>query len=274
MPISYTNAFGGKEYPTNPVSIGIDEIDINGELVVAVPNIEYTNSLIGSPTDKPAPASLNRINMMCEQRIAYAGTYDQNYIETRMPGYPDDFDYRSFNDAAKDQWSDDYFHGDETYEIRNMNSEHPVLKGCLPEIKGRAFVNHEVNGAIEFKEMSTHLDTVWLFPGAELGVMIHRGTVEVSQDDAADIKQILIANENMKDTPREHSHYQNELALRTDPEEALKYLLYTTPLIPEGCTCGFKIMQENSGIPLELISNENIEKFTDTKKPWMSSTNS
>jgi len=265
MPVSYTHAFGGKDYKPNPVGMGIDEIEGETGPVIPVPNIEYADQLIGSPKDRPRAASFNRTDMMCEQRMAYAGTYDQKYIETRMPGFPDDLDYKFFNDAAKDQWSTDYFKGDELYEIRNMHPTQPLIRGQIPGVYGRAFVNQKVNENIEFKEISTKLDTVWLFPTAELGVMIHRGTLEVAEDDASDIKQIIIANENTKDTPRSTEHYKNELTLRTDPEESYKYLLYTSPLIPEGCTCGFKTLQENSGFPLELIAKSNMDNYADNK---------
>jgi uncharacterized protein YjbI with pentapeptide repeats len=266
MPVSYGNAFGGKEHAPNPVGKGIDAIDLNGEPTVPLPNIEYANQLIGSPKDKPQPASLNRTDIMCEQRLSNAGTYDQKYIETRMPGFPDDMNYDYFNDAASDQWVEGYFNGDEQYEIRNMHPQHSIIKGQIPGVTGRVFVNHQVNDVVEFKEIPTQLDTVWFFPNAELGVMIHRGTLEVSEDDGADIKQLLVANENIKDTPREPTHYQNELALRTDPTESFKYLLYTAPLIPEGTKCGFKVIQDKADFSMELLGKENMENFAEVKK--------
>ena len=266
MPVSYANAFGGKDYAPNPLGKGLDEVDGETGPVIPVPNIEYADQLIGSPKDKPQPASLNRIDMMCEQRMSNAGTYDQKYIETRMPGFPDDFNYDYFSDAAKDQRITGYFNGDESYEIRNMHPQQALIKGQIPAVYGRAFVNHQVNDEVEFKEIPTQLDTVWMFPAAELGVMIHRGTLEVSEDDAADIKQILIANENTKDTPRDISHYKNQLALRIDLDEGFKYSLYTAPLIPEGTTCGFKLLQESNDFPLEMLGQENMQNFADAKK--------
>jgi uncharacterized protein YjbI with pentapeptide repeats len=266
MPISYANAFGGKDHAPNPPGKGVSEVEGETGPIIPLPNIEYADQLIGSPNDKPRPASLNRIDMMCDQRMQNAGTYDQNYIETRMPGFPDDFNYDYFNDAAKDQQTEGFFKGDEQYEIRNMHPQHAVIKGQIPGIYGRAFVNHQVNGELVFKEIPTQLDTVWLFPDAELGVMIHRGALEVKEDDAADIKQILIANENTLDTPRSLEHYKNELQLRSDPTESYKYIMYTAPLIPEGMTCGFKVLQEKADFPLELLAKTNADNFTEAKK--------
>lgn len=266
MPIGYMNAFGGQGYAANPIGKGIDEVELLGEPLIPLPNIEYARELIGSPGDKPRPASLNRIDMMCEQRMSKAGTYDQRYIETRMPGFPDDFNYDYFNDAASDQWVDGYFNGDENYEIRNMHPEHALIKGRVPGVYGRVFVNHQVNGEVVFKEIPTQLDTVWLFPSSELGLMIHRGTLEVNEDDAADIKQILVANENTSDTPRSAEHYKYELALRTNREEAYKYAFFTTPLIPEGATCGFKVMEEKADFPYAQLLNANMQNFAATKQ--------
>jgi uncharacterized protein YjbI with pentapeptide repeats len=265
MPVSYANAFGGKDHAPNPLGKGIEAVEGETGPIIPLPNIEYADQLMGSPNDKPRPASLNRIDMMCEQRMLNAGTYDQKYIETRMPGFPDDFNYDYFNDAAKDQQNEGFFKGDEQYEIRNMHPQHALIKGQIPGVYGRVFVNHQVNGRVDFKEIPTQLDTVWLFPNAELGVMIHRGTMEVNEADATDIKQILIANENTADTARAQEHYKNELAMRIDLEEGYKYLLYTSPLIPEGSTCGAKLIEENADFPYEQLVSKNTQKFSDIK---------
>lgn len=266
MPISYLNAFGGKDYKPNPVGKGIDEVPGDTGPVVPLPNVEYPKQIIGSPNDKPDPASLNSTDMMCEQRISYAGTYDQKYIETRMPGFPDDLDYHYFNDAARDQWNTTFFNGDESYEIRNMNPDHALLQGRLPGVRGRAFVNHLQDGKVEFKEINTKLDTVWFLPGARLGVVVHRGLIEVAEDDASDVQAVMVANENQSDNKRSVEHYQNEMMLRTDKEEAFKYLMYTAPLIPEGVICAFESMNDSGDYPLENLSTESMSRYSEAQK--------
>jgi len=269
MPVNYTRAFGGKDHAQNPLGMGIDEIEGETGPVIPLPNIEYPDQLIGSPKDRPRAASFNRIDMMCQQRMSYAGTYDQKYIETRMPGYPDDLDYRFFNDSAKDQWLDGYLQGDEEYEIRNMNPDHPVISGRIPAVNGRAFVNHEEKGEIVFREIPTRLDTVWFFPSALTGILIYRGLLEVAVDDASDIKQIIIGNENRSDKQRTPEHYRNELAIRTDPKEGFKYMMYTAPLIPEGVKCGFQGIQENSEFPLEMLAKANMDNYASAREDEM-----
>lgn len=269
MEVSYKRAFGGKNHPENPLGIGIDEITIDEEARIPLPNIEYPNQLIGSPNDRPKAASMNRVDLLAEQRLVLGGTYDQAYIEKRLPGFPDDLNYNFFNDGAPDQWRDGLFKGDENYEVINMNPDHPVIRGKIPSVYGRCFVDHRVNGSIQFKEIKTALDTVWFFPLAKLGVLIHRGTIEVNEKDGTDIEKIIVANENISDTQRGSEHYQIELERRTDPGQAYKYLLNSTPLIPQGMVCGFESMQQNSDFPLELIAQSNMTNFSDAKKQEM-----
>ena len=47
--------------------------------------------------------------------------------------------------------------------------------------------------------METRLDTVWLFPHRERGVLVFRGVVEVSEADASDVALLLGAVERMSE---------------------------------------------------------------------------
>jgi hypothetical protein len=223
------------------------------------------------------PASFGRVDMMWPQRLSLAGTYDQAYLDIEMPGFANDIDWLYFNDAAKDQWLDGFFQGDEQYFISNMHAEHAVLKGQLPPIYGRAFVNQNVplkdnnqqmtgEYQSEFKEIKTKLDTLWLFPNAKMGVMIYRGTIEGYSDDGCDITALLLACENRNDTPRHLQHYQDQLTKRLDPDHGYKYMLFSSPLIAEGMRCGFKQLQDDFDFPLEMLGKANIDEFANTKK--------
>ncbi|MFW6372957.1 MAG: DUF2169 family type VI secretion system accessory protein, partial [Thermodesulfobacteriota bacterium] len=97
MPVGYANAFGGDGYKINPVGKGFGEIQNENGRLFPLPNIEYPDQLILSPRDRPAPASLSRVDMMWKQRFSKAGTYDKKYIDERMPGLPDDIDWSFFN---------------------------------------------------------------------------------------------------------------------------------------------------------------------------------
>ncbi len=266
MPIDYANAFGGDGYKNNPVGKGFGDIEDPNGRVSPLPNIEYPDQLIHSPKDRPEPASFSRVDMMWKQRFSKSGTYDKKYIRERMPGLPDDIDWSFFNDAAPDQWKEGFFRGDESFEITNMNPDNPEQSGYLPGVYGRCFVNHEIEEEIIFTEIETRLDTVWFFPKENLGVLIHRGFMEVSEDDGADIRQILIAHENLSDSPRGAEHYHAELTKRMDPEEGFKYAMNSSPLIPEGCRCGFELLEKEGGFAPEGIARKNMENFGEQKR--------
>ncbi len=269
MPVSYTNAFGGEGYDKNPAGKGFAPVETEEGKFHPLPNIEYPNQMIVYPGDRPEPAAFSRLDIMCLQRFAKAGTYNKKYIRERMPGLPDDIDWEYFNEAPPDQWVEGYFRGDEAFEIVHMHPKVPVQQGNLPGVYGRCFVMHEENEDLIFKEMETRLDTVCFFPKENLGVLIHRGVMEVNEDDGTDIRQILIAHENLTDSPRSLQHYQDELTKRTDPEEGFKYMMYTKPLIPEGCRCGFEIIKEESPFPIEHLTRKNAETYSGEKQKEM-----
>lgn len=266
MPITYAQAFGGEGYQKNPVGKGYRPVQTELGEVFPLPNVEYINQWVGSPGDRPDPASFAALDTTWEQRMSKSGTYDEAYIAKRMPGFPDDIHWDFFNDAAADQWFPHYLHGDEPYIILNMNPEMSRLEGCLPGVCGRVFVNQDIEGSRVFKEIPTKLDTVVFFPAEKLGILIYRGTIKVREEDGTDIKQLLVAHEGSRETPKTSEFYQNELKLRTDPEEGFKYMLYTAPLIPEGCRCGFEVLQEGSDFHLEMLTQKNMDQFFANKE--------
>ncbi|MBL1275595.1 MAG: DUF2169 domain-containing protein [Ectothiorhodospiraceae bacterium] len=267
MPVSYANAFGGKEHASNPIGKGIDSITGDDGEFTPLPNIEFKNKLVGSTSDRPYPAAFSRLDISWPERIKLAGTYDQKYIDEQMPGLPDDIDWRHFNDAPKDQWIEGFFTGRESFTLKNMNPETPIQKGQLPKVYGRCFVHQKINDdETRFVEIETRLDTVWFFPEDNLGVLIHRGTLEVSDSESDDIINLLVAHEGLDDTPRTVAHYEDQVIKRTDQEEGFKYLLNSTPLIPENEKCGFKLLDEKANFPLDLESRKHQENFAEQKQ--------
>jgi hypothetical protein len=134
VPISYRLAFGGEGFAANPSGVGFKAFaDETGE-VHLLPQIEYLQQPVTAPGKEYAPASLGRIDPMWKTRLSRAGTYDAQYLRERMPGLPDDIDWRYFNEAAEDQWVDGYFRGDETFSIEHMHPQFPQLSGHLPPI--------------------------------------------------------------------------------------------------------------------------------------------
>ncbi|MBU2918688.1 DUF2169 domain-containing protein [Psychrosphaera sp. F3M07] len=276
MPITYQNAYGGDGYSFNPVGKGFKAIDTDTGEVQFLPNVEYKNSLITSSSRQVQPASLGRVDIMWQPRVDKAGTYDQEYLDNQMPGLANDISWEYYNDAAEDQWLNGFFKGSEHYSITNMHAEHKKFEGVLPQVYGRAFVNQtsinvETNELeTQFKEIPTKMDTLWLFPNAVMGVMIYRGTIEAHSDDGSDVSALLLACENRDDQPRTLKHYQDQLTKRLDPVHGYKYALFSSPLIANGMTCGFKQIQEEYDFPLEMLGKSNIDEFADNKRKEMS----
>jgi uncharacterized protein YjbI with pentapeptide repeats len=266
MPVSYENAFGGPEYKKNPLGKGHTQITTEtGDTVHPLPNIEDPTNLIDSPKKKPDPAGFGPIDLTWPQRMDKVGTYDQKWIEELFPGLAADMDPTYFNVAPPDQWIDGFFHGDESFEIKGMHPEKKILSSRLPGIKSRCFINQKTKEGEAFKEIKTSLDTVWLFPHAEKGIVIWRGIAEIQTDDAEDILHILVAYERIDEDPRSLDHYKGALVKRLDKETSFLYALDEKDLIPPGEKSGLSVLMEDAGKEEDALL-KNVKKKAEKEK--------
>ncbi|MBN2688152.1 MAG: DUF2169 domain-containing protein, partial [Deltaproteobacteria bacterium] len=217
MPLTYQNAFGGDDFNENPLGKGIHPVDSpDGRKRIPLPNIEDPRHLIGAPSDRPNPAGFGPIDLMWPQRMKKQGTYDDKWKNERWPWFPDDMDYEFFNVAPEDQFIEGFFRGDETIEIVNMHPDMQVINSHLPRLRVRCFVTkkNDPKSAAEdneiFQEVSTRVDTVWLFPTILRGVVMYRGTTEVKDDEFADISRIFLRSEGMDEEPKPIEYYYEE----------------------------------------------------------------
>ena len=115
VPLVWERAFGGSDGShkdhakhgsevRNLVGVGFH---LNGDADTIVgkplPNIERSNSQIGSWSDKPEPIGFGPTGRGWQPRIAFGGTYDQRWMDERLPFLPADFDDRYFQSASLDQ---------------------------------------------------------------------------------------------------------------------------------------------------------------------------
>jgi len=115
MPITYDRAFGGVDkhpkdstriatYSKNPVGVGYyplaDEKDLEGR---ALPNTQETGRSVSARDGSYEPMSFGPIGRNFASRYPFAGTYDQSWLDSKAPFWPDDFDYRYFQAAPLDQ---------------------------------------------------------------------------------------------------------------------------------------------------------------------------
>ncbi|MDQ7032713.1 MAG: DUF2169 domain-containing protein [Desulfonauticus sp.] len=216
--ISWKNGFGGQGFAKNPLGKGLDPVTFgDGVSLVPLPNLEYPDKLIVSPSDRPDPACFGPVDMMWPQRAKKRGTYDDKWLKERWPYFPDDLDYEFFNMASEDQFLPDFFTGDEDIEILNMHPEHSLIKSRLPKIRVRAFVTKkkDLNGTEEdenliFEEVPLTIDTLWLFPEILRGVVIYRGLTEILDEELDDIHRIFLALEDPAEEPAPLEKYWDE----------------------------------------------------------------
>lgn len=143
MPIVYERAFGGVDLQSkqpdrdwdwrNPVGTGFV---VSGDHAdgLLLPNIEYPNELIRSKMDRPAPAGFGPICSHWKYRASFAGTYGDNWMRTRQPLLPSDFDERFFQSAPSDQQSADFLNGGELVILHNLTLS-GNLQFLLPQVK-------------------------------------------------------------------------------------------------------------------------------------------
>ncbi|SMF29694.1 hypothetical protein SAMN02745866_01921 [Alteromonadaceae bacterium Bs31] len=138
MPIVFERAFGGgpehKVNELNPVGTGYaggrDAAEMEG---VPLPNIESPHQLVASVKDEPEPVGYAAIAPHWLPRRSLAGTYDQQWQQTRAPFLPHDFDSRFCQSAPSDQVCGTYLQGGEPFLIEGM---HPggQLRFSLPSV--------------------------------------------------------------------------------------------------------------------------------------------
>lgn len=238
MPIAYDRAFGGEGFPENPSGKGAAPVKTaSGEAAHPLPNIETPKKLIAAPRDRPPPAGFGPIDPSLPQRIKKSGTYDKKWLETKYPEMPDDFDPTYFNVAPEDQWIDGYWQGGETFVLENMHPSRPRIEGVVPELSARILVTRKGEpaeaGESGFDDVALRCDTLWFLPHEERLIMLFRGGIDVADEDASDVLDIIIGLER-RGEPRPIEHYAAVRAKRLDKRMGGMHALRDADLLPEG----------------------------------------
>ena len=121
IPLVYEYAFGDPNNEFNPV----------GRSETLLANIEDPQCLVEDRKSSPMPISPSPIASHWKTRYPLAGTYDQQWQETRLPYLPADYD-RRFNHSAHPQLqTQEPLKGGEEYRLQGV---HPleILEGKLP----------------------------------------------------------------------------------------------------------------------------------------------
>lgn len=146
MPLLYENAFGGAlQIDTDQTSaefcafnpIGKGFVGTKGQGLkdgLALPNIEDPTNLIQYWDDCPPPVGFGFIARNWQPRLTYAGIYDKQWQQERMPLLPMSFDERYYNGAHPDLLLPTAIIGGEEVVAINL-SESGYLKFTLPRYR-------------------------------------------------------------------------------------------------------------------------------------------
>ncbi|MHB1730350.1 MAG: DUF2169 family type VI secretion system accessory protein [Leptospirillum sp.] len=229
MPIDFSRAFGGPGDLHNPTGKGVALKESDGP--TPLPNIESPFAPIKSPDNRPDPDTLGPLDLACPIRISKAGSYQTGEIGKEPPPLPLNADWTLYNQALPDQWLRGYWKGGEAFVLEGLSPLSNRQEGRLPLIIVRSFVTRMENDVESFSEVPMHPETVWLFPHLGIGVIVHRGSMPLSTDDASEVKSILLAAEDPQDK-RSVEHYlqfRNRREAR-DPKDLSLY--GDAPLLP------------------------------------------
>ena len=132
LPLVWDRAFGGSDSSHERISKNGSEIrnlvgvgfhlnsDSQTTLGKPLPNIERMDGVMRSWADKPEPIGFGPVGRGWQPRIAFAGTYDQKWMDENLPFLPDNFDDRYFQSAPLDQQLPQLSAG-MAFACRNMN---------------------------------------------------------------------------------------------------------------------------------------------------------
>jgi hypothetical protein len=174
QPISYDVAFGGTDthpedpgkistYLENPVGKGFRKyrFDLDG---VIMPSTEEVDREVTSPSSTYRPMSYGPIGRNWKPRSAFAGTYDQAWLDARAPLWPLDLDARYFQAAPPDQTMP-FPRGGEPVELVNLV---PVALNQAAGLSTRLPANRVMVAFFSWREeaalLDANLDTIVFLP--------------------------------------------------------------------------------------------------------------
>ncbi|WNV06549.1 DUF2169 domain-containing protein [Candidatus Methylospira mobilis] len=211
MPVDWA-AYGGEGYALNPAGLGVKPQPPFASW--PLPNIENA-ATPRSSADQTPPAGFGMIDAKNPLRRRNMGTYDPGWLENRWPYYPDDFDRSYFNCAAADQRLEaGFFNPGDPIAIHNMHPAKSELQSRLPHLRHRAFIVQQQGGKEVFLEAPLSIDTVWLWPDRERGLVLARGMFPIADDEADDVKLLFTVTEPLSDPPLSVNEWYEKLQCR------------------------------------------------------------
>lgn len=229
MPIDYARAFGGPGFADNPLGKGLVAA-ADGR--IHLPNVEHPAHRVRAPADRPHPAGFGPYGAGWAPRMRHAGTHDERWLSRHFPAHPEDTSLAMFHSAPEDQRLEEgFFHGDEAYRVEGMHPDRAVIEGALPGLAARLLVRWRAGDEIE--DLRPSLDTVHVFPGAGMVVLVFRALCQLDASRATSPDLVLAALERTA-ARRPRAAYEAVMAKRLDPKWGDLASLRDADLLPEG----------------------------------------
>ena len=202
MPITYDRAFGGTDdkhpdpsyhaaFMANPVGRGFHKQTapkyVDG---TPLPNTEETGNPVTGFDGNYRPMSFGPIGRHWHPRAAYAGTYDQHWVDAVFPFLPADFDDRYFQAAPPDQQLP-----------KPLGEQRVILLNLTPDGR-REFVIPAITAPIVVfpkrggrEDLTGALDTVVIEPDADQVTMTWRVTRPLKRS-VFEIAQVYVGRQD------------------------------------------------------------------------------
>lgn len=183
LPLLWENAFGGTDetaeawWDENPVGRGFRGKKSKSKWDgTEAPNLEDPGHPVGAPAEKGVTAGFGYVAPHWMPRVAYAGTYDDAWLEQRAPLLPKDFDPRFLQVAPADQVVNGRLRGGEPVAVDGAGPG-GALRGELPREFPVAFVNFEE----EVEGLPLALDEVAIHADEGKLTMLWKGALDVAR---------------------------------------------------------------------------------------------
>lgn len=196
LPISYDSAWGGVDvhpkektriatFEDNPVGVGFYPYRTEIE-TAPLPTSSVLGSKITDREGSHRPMAFGPIGRAWLPRRKYAGTYDDAWLDHRMPLMPKDFDMRFFQAAAEDQQIP-YPKGGEPIELLNLTNE-GRFGMLMPQEKITATF-HRKRGPVSQKVLN--MDTILLLSAERKLCLTWRTRFSLDRD-LHDLDEIIV----------------------------------------------------------------------------------
>ena len=200
MPISYDRAYGGVDdsspkkvasYLPNLVGVGFHprrkRSAVRG---LPVPNLEAPGRPVKRAKGKYPPLSFGPLPRNSPTRVAFAGTYDQAWLDETFPFLPRDFDERYFQAAPPDQQID-HPQGGEEVQLLNLTAAGRT-RFRLPALKVPV---EFTNVAYARTELEATLDTIVIEPDASRVLLSWRASQPLKRN-VLEMVQVVVGRMN------------------------------------------------------------------------------